>query len=690
MARRRKSLDPESCRLLNLWSPDADFGAPIGCVSTTFTFDAGHFEEQCLARFVSMETDPSESARAYLIEREEKLSQVFACILVDQRHAQNQRSLRWHLLPIRLPGLAIQHAKLSLLLWERHLRIVIGSANLTAAGYRTNREMVATLDFTPEQGGPLALVRGCIDYLEALSRFSPGRDNTVGPRAALATFLTDVRRRIGRWSDASPRAGEPSCELVPLLPAVSGRVRSVTSQLREFWRGPAAQVLRIVSPFFDQTDSAVDRTYKELTGLLTTRGPRSIEFCSSGCELSDGKVEIDIPKRLADSPQRHPSTEHDLKFVEPNSPADGDAQRALHAKALLLGHPSFSIFMLGSSNCTTAGLGLSATPNAELNLAYVVPTASTAFWNQCVKALPPAKDAPDLAQVSFIATAEDSNDEPATGALLPAGFVEALFRPNPEGGGELQLELEPSHIPANFEIFLTNGTVVLTDSTWSTTHSRPSQVTIALDRAVSNLTVKWQNASDTWVAAAWAVNVTDTALLAPPDELRNLTLEDLLAVLTSARPIHWAVDERITARDERSGTPPPDVDPHKKVDTSKFLMRRMRRLARALEGLRARMELPVSSIEGLRWRLQGPLGPIALGRALQAEAGAGSPFFIAEVATTLQDIRWQLGGAVKQDALTTELAAVQRELKALALGPASDTPENLRDYVAEELTRIPS
>jgi hypothetical protein len=689
MGRRSKSLDPESCRLLNLWSPDADFGAPIGCVATTFTFDAGHFEEQCLARFISMETDPGESARAYLIEREEKLSQVFACILVDQRHAQNQRSLRWHLLPIRLPGLAIQHAKLSLLLWERHLRIVIGSANLTAAGYRTNRELVAALDFAPEHGGPLALPRGCIDYLEALSRFSPGSDNTVGPRAALATFLMDVRRRIARWSDASPRAGEPSCALVPLLPAGPGRVRSVTDQLRELWRGPAAQVVRVLSPFFDQTDSAIDRTYEELTGLLTTRGSRTIEFCSSGRELSDGKVEIDIPKRLADSPQRHRSTDHELKFVEPNSPADGDAQRALHAKALLMEHSWFSIFMLGSSNCTAAGLGLSPTPNAELNLAYVVSAAGTSFWNQCLKALPPTKDAPDLAEVAFIATAEDSNDEPASLALLPAGFVEALFRPNPEGG-DLQLELEPSDVPGNFEILLPNGRVALTSTTWAAMHGNASQVTIKLDRAVSNLTVGWQNASGTWVSAAWAVNVTDTALLAPPDELRNLTLEDLLAVLTSARPIHWALAERLAARDERNGPAPPDVDPHKKVDTSKYLMRRMRRLARALEGLRARMELPVSSIEGLRWRLQGPLGPIALGRALLAEAGAGSPFFIAEVATTLQDIRWQLDGGIKRDALTAELAAAQRELKALALEHSTDTPENLRDYVADELARIPS
>lgn len=689
MARRRASDGAESQRLLNLWSPEADFGPAIGCVATSFTLDAGHFEEQCLARFISMETDPGESARAYLIEREDKLSQVFAGVLVDQRHAKNQRSLRWHLLPIRLPGLAIQHSKLSLLLWERHLRIVIGSANLTAAGYRTNRELVAALDFAPEQGGPLALVRGCIDYLQALSQFAPGSETAPGPRAPLAAFLTDVRRRIGRWSDATPRAGEPSCELVPLLPTVSGRVRSVTTQLRELWRGPAAQYLRIVSPFFDQTDSAVDRAYAELSGLLTTRGSRTIEFCSSGRELSDGTVEIDIPKRLADSPQRHPSTEHELKFVEPKSPADGDAQRALHAKALLMEHPSFSIFMLGSSNCTTAGLGLSPTPNAELNLAYVVSAAGTAFWNQCLKALPPTKDAPDLAEVSFTATEEDSNDEPATLALLPAGFVEALFQPKPEGG-DLLLQLDPSHLPSTFEVLIPDGRKVLDSAAWATTFARAAEISIALRRAISSLTVKWQDAAGTWAAAPWVVNVTDTALLAPPDELRNLTLEDLLAVLTTARPIHWALEERLAARAERGGMPPPVVDPLKKVDSSQFLMRRMRRLARALEGLRVRLELPLASLEGLRWRLLGPLGPIALARALQAEAGLGSPFFIAEVSSTLQDIEWQTGGAIKREDLVAEVAVAQRQLKALALEHAAETPANLRDYVTDQLARIES
>ena len=68
--------DPEhGARLLDLWSPPPEAGEPVGCVATTFTFDAGHFEEQCLGRFLLMESDPAESPRTYLIEREEKLAQ---------------------------------------------------------------------------------------------------------------------------------------------------------------------------------------------------------------------------------------------------------------------------------------------------------------------------------------------------------------------------------------------------------------------------------------------------------------------------------------------------------------------------------------------------------------------------------------------------------------------------------------
>lgn len=688
MARRRRATDPESTRLLDLWSPGEDFGAPIGCVATTFTLDAGHFEEQCLARFVAMETSPAESARAYLIEREEKLSQVFACVLVDQRHAKDQRSLRWHLLPVRLPGAGIQHAKLSLLLWERRLRIVIGSANLTAPGYRSNLEVASCLEFAPDGGLPLALARECLDFLRNLSAFAPGSGMTPGPRTALAAFLADVRQRIRDWTDSPPPPGSSQPALVPVLPARTGRVRSVLAQLGELWRGPKATNATIVSPFFDQTDAAVDFVYRELVQRITPQGKRTVDFWTSGRRLADGQVEIDIPERLFNSPLKHQSTHHELGLVEPLSDADGDAQRPLHAKFFYLERSDFALFMQGSSNFTVKGLGLDAQPNCELNLVYVLPSAAHTFRQRCIDALPDAEDPSDAKKLLFTAATESSQGETAEVALLPAGFEEALFEPAATGG-DLRLHLSPSALPRRFEVRLPTGETILTADTWAAEHGQRPEVIRPVDRPVSGLTVRWQADDGAWLAAAWVVNVTDTGLLAPPSELNNLDLEDLLAVLTSARPTHWLLADRIAEKQSRQQNGfQVIVDPHKKVDTSQFLMRRMRRLARALEGLRTRLEQPVAAIEGLRWRLHGPFGPVALGRALKGQAGLGAPFFIAEVASTLKDIRWHANSSVRAEERDAAVQEALRELKVLAIEDAGNTPDNLRDYVTQQLAEI--
>jgi hypothetical protein len=67
-------------RLLDLWKGEEAFGRPLGCVTTSFTFDAELFEEQCLARFLSIQSNPNETAKAYLIEREKSsLIALLAC-----------------------------------------------------------------------------------------------------------------------------------------------------------------------------------------------------------------------------------------------------------------------------------------------------------------------------------------------------------------------------------------------------------------------------------------------------------------------------------------------------------------------------------------------------------------------------------------------------------------------------------
>ncbi len=121
-------------KLLDAWTAPVDAGDPVGCLATSFTFSADFFEQECLARYLSLESSPEEDGPAYLIEREEKLAQVScAAAIVDQHHCRGERSLRWDLLPAR-PAAGILHAKVTILHWSRLVRLIVASANLTEEG----------------------------------------------------------------------------------------------------------------------------------------------------------------------------------------------------------------------------------------------------------------------------------------------------------------------------------------------------------------------------------------------------------------------------------------------------------------------------------------------------------------------------------------------------------------------------
>ena len=73
--------------LLESWRPPRGAGDPVGCLTTTFTFDAGFFEEECLARFLEIDSLPDREGLAYLLERENRLGPTYAGVLVDHRQA---------------------------------------------------------------------------------------------------------------------------------------------------------------------------------------------------------------------------------------------------------------------------------------------------------------------------------------------------------------------------------------------------------------------------------------------------------------------------------------------------------------------------------------------------------------------------------------------------------------------------
>lgn len=674
MRKGRRSYDESTRqRLLDLWRGQDDFGEPIGCVATSYTFQADFFEEQCLGRFLRMDTESAEDGRAYLLEHETKLSQAFACVFVDHGQVAGSRSLRWHLLPVRVRG-AIQHAKISLLQWESCVRILVGSANLTVPGYRSNFEHMASLDLRPEGGPPLSILRDVVGCLRALQQRSPGTEQGAGPQKALGEFLSGVVERTRGWTEDDSHRGKPKCSFVWIGP---GRP-SLFASMAKLWSGPPATFARILSPFFSDGRDARTTTDELERELLISRGECAIQFVCPGHRAPDGAIELQVPEAL-----RKPSrayVEHGFSFVAELQGGEEQERRHLHAKSLWVQRDGRVLLAVGSSNFTVNGTGVAKSPNVEANLVYEIPDATDTFGKMCAAASPPMEDVDlDAQEVRFL---HDPDDQVETSdgceyAPLPDAFGAALFDPR-DSGGALHLELiDPP--PRGFSVSGA-GKILLDGANLGDTNF-PRVVTLhwPQPRPPSVLEVAWSEKGET-LRAVWVVNVTNAAALPPPDELRQLNLEELLQVLTSARPYHEAVARVIRAR-EATGKPAPApiVDPHRKVDTSNYLLRRMKRLSAALEGLRERMQRPVFSHDALMWRLRGPLGPLALAQRLAQEEGEAAGFMIAEVATTLADAPPTFGAEVAKDEADREIRAVLDELVKLAR--QHPAPANLASYV---------
>lgn len=675
-------------KLLDLWDCQDAYGPPVGCVASTYTFDAPFYEEECLGRFVGMETNAREDGKAYVIEREDRLSQVFALVLVDKTHVPRQRSLRWHVLPVPVPGGGIQHAKVSVLVWRKRIRVLVGSANLTEPGYRRNLEHVAVIDFDSEGDLPLSLLEDALRFVRELAQKSPAalRSRDRGPAQGLDEFLQIARGIFRNWPRAQWRRGAPRTVFVPVFP---GRP-NLFEQLSDIWGASGRpSTASILSPFYDvgrQMRDVVDRLVNEtMAGKGTSK---TLEFRAPGRREPGRPAEIDLPVTLK-TPWCGGRT-HRFRLVPESGQREGQKEmRNLHAKSLWLEQHDRALYVVGSSNFTARGTGIAGgRSNIEANLAYVLPSVRSPLAKQCLESWPPSERVdPNREDLQFLKEARTQTAGDDGTAPLPEGFGLALYRPDGEGG-VLSLDL-PRDPPKGFEIRADEEGTFLDEARWRK-RGRPSLVEQPWKhrRPPSFLVVSWREKTQKR-EAVWSVNVTDPASLPPPEELRDLDLEQLIEILSSARPLHEALGLARRRGERKVGEHPggPEIDPHKKVDTSRFLLRRMRRVSRALEGLHERLERSASSLDGLRWRLEGPVGPLALAIRLAEEEAQGAAFMITEVALVVQKADWSRNE--KELGRNTVRAEVRRTLRKLkAMARSQEAPPALRRYVKETLKGI--
>jgi len=620
MARAKRS-DDLQCAMLSLWQPPPNAGDPIGVLATTFTLDTALFEEECLARFVGIQSDPMRDGAIYLIEREGKLASLkCAAVITDIHHCAGVRSLRWDILAAR-PTRGVMHAKLSLLAWRRHVRVIVTSANLTNDGYRRNQECGAVIDFNDTYSD-----RSLIDpLLEYLSEILAITSSPAKKRAQ--EFLLWVDEFIQKDAINSVRGLQ--CRFILLGPNRTNFFEQLETILPE----ESPEQAHIVSPFFDPK-MRENGPENRLWALMKKRGTAEVHFHVAGEESADPKGwRLRIPQHVLRATPKGRSGVNALLhpiLVDKVATDAGPERRPLHAKTFMFIHEKWMALIVGSSNFTSAGMGVNADCcNYEANLVYVLraPVTNPLRNSLMVRAIRGEQAVGGSSTIIFDPVFDVDSTEDSKRPPLPAFFREATLDAVDESYCLLTLTFMPQSPLYEWKIFFEQSKI-MTSSDWRS-QSEPTEFQLQISREKtlpSVLDVTWGDDSH---VADWTVNVNNANAIPNPVEFKGISLERLLQILSSSRPIYdvlRSLIRRSSDDDEFDGDlNTAAIDPHSKVDTTGFLLKRVCRACWAIQSLRSQLEKPLMSLSALNWRIYGPLGAYAILEAMQRQCDPGLP-----------------------------------------------------------------
>ncbi|MEZ5653734.1 MAG: hypothetical protein R3E87_24645 [Burkholderiaceae bacterium] len=648
--------------MLDFWQKPANAGRPVALLATTFALEPDFFEQNCLARFLEV-SSVNEDTGAVVdvvasIELHELMQDTIVTVLADRSAPVERTSLLWDLLGCSVPT-GLLHAKVAVLIWENATRVLLGSANLTAAGYRRQIELGLAADLGPDCLLPAQVLGEMADELSSYLEHVPGYDARVAVFGRAADTLALFRERI----ESQPKTSRRGSVRVAFAPT-NEKVFPL-EKLTDVWKGAAPLQAMHLSPFWDSNDAtALQRVKHLLTGrpaseriheVALVPGPRGQTGFSN--HLAKEVTGVRLLRR----------EDHEI--------------RTLHAKCLIVQSSEWVAALVGSSNHTKAGLGLKegGRRHREMNLWLGAPRDSRE--GKALRALVrTGKDAwVDAEDVG--PTDEDEAQLPS----LPDCFgLCRLVQESTEFVRTLVLGVTMNgRMPAAWEIDIAGSTLPSpTRRSWEDSGS-PETIAIPLQPGALPMfvRVRWDGSE-----APWAVITDSRQGLPPGPSLSSLRAQHLLAALATGRTLAQTLREELE-RGPVSEKTIDDLNPLKRFDLPGSLLRRGRALAASLEAMQRRLERQVITTEALRARLASPLGPEFLAaKVVEAqEAGqmgrAEALFTVAEIALAVGRVRWahvlehidETGGFAlvadtfrKVDALRVQLGDQPADLSAYA------------------------
>jgi hypothetical protein len=420
----------------------------------------------------------------------------------------------------------------------------------------------------------------------------------------------------------------------------------------------------------------------ELWRLLKQRGKAKVVYNLLADEIEDEEIlRIRAPNNILEAqPRNRPGVSTEIRQLRL------EEARPLHAKCLWLNNNSWVAYMIGSSNFTSPGFGVGQNPNLEANLVYLARYASNpSTFKALNKSFPASDKIRDNLQLKWDPL-EGGEDEPTSnGVLLPAAFARAVYSVDKRQNRQIQLRFVGDP-PSGWQILEENSaSPFYVEESWV---GNGSPETVSLSwvsiKPPSGFLVRWSNSGgEAW----WPVNIVSSIDLPPPEELKDLPLEVLIDILTFAGPLHQALKGWLRRKAASKGDKYEAlIDPHKRVDTSAFLLQRTRRISQALAALRDRLERPITTESTLHWRLSGPVGVRALVDAILKEGRSEEEkaFLLTELGLELSRIKpKEVSGGVPRATIRQEIRTIIDEMKKEVAGKTVGEIPNLQAYVEE-------
>ena len=580
-------------------------GAITGVLATSYDLNAEFFETDFLPSLLGLGAwnDRAWTTRIAM-EKHLALMESMVVYMQSDRYQGRPRSLRVSLIPYVGTGARVLHAKVVLVVYERAVRLIVSSANLTPDGYRHNREVAVALIATERDTHHAAIIRSALQAMPGVLGECWGDDAKVVHLKALEL--------IDDW--AVPGGAQDSF-------AWGGTEQSLHQQFLAQWPdGERINQITIVSPFWSKAVEngpvGIFMKNMESTGVLSV--DTELKLFSEARLDADGHYWPELTGEHARFDFRKLGVRAMAYAVDPSVLAedvgmlsDFTGRRRLHAKVVLMEGPATALAYVGSANFTARGWGFLPRPESANIEAGVILRRTGSERHDLRQLLPPTVGVP-IPLEGVPQVEKPAEDEPISGVwpgflqaavLVPAdeGQQRLVFRvvvdlESIKGGWSLGVAGEPPH-----------PLLSVADASASIAEYR-----LDLEEQVLNALLRQREIQVTWWAVnrsvAFPVNVTleaRTQLPISPGDHRpgedmllayyqgRITFEDLFPPPVDDPDV--VIDENRPSADELGRV----------VDTSGIQSYQIREFVEALTGIRQDLKSSAISEPAMRLALRG-------------------------------------------------------------------------------------